>query len=73
MVRPGLNMGVTSRLVAFADSADFALTAIYFSLLAKEKYTKERPPRIFLIPALLIKQRACATRFAQTVLGFIAV
>jgi hypothetical protein len=40
--------------------------------VAKEKYTKERPPCIFLIPALLINQRACATRFAQTMLGFIA-
>ncbi len=66
MVRPGLNMGVTSRLVAFADSADFALTAIYFSLLAKEKYTKERPPRIFFNPALRIHKGVEVTRYAQT-------
>ncbi len=37
-----------------AVSESFALTAMYFSLVAKEKYTKERPPCIFLDPVLRI-------------------
>jgi len=56
-----------------ADSADFALTAIYFSLLAKEKYTKERPPRIFLDPALLIHKDVEVTRYAQTDFNLISL